>query len=115
MLQQDYGAAQAGFGDFLKRFPGHALVPNALYWLGETYYVQKNYSDAAEAFDIVLSAHGNSNKAPDSQLKKAMALSLLGKNADACSALRQLAVKFPNAPTHVKSKADSERRRVGCS
>ncbi len=95
-------AAQAGFGDFLKRFPNHALVPNALYWLGETYYVQKNYADAAEAFDIVLSAHGNSNKAPDSQLKKAMSLSQQGKNADACSALRQLATKFPNAPSHVK-------------
>ena len=115
MLQQDYGGAQAGFGDFLKRFPNHGLVPNALYWLGETYYVQKNYADAAEAFDIVLSAHGNSNKAPDSQLKKAMSLSQQGKNADACTALRQLAAKFPNAPSHVKSKADSERRRVGCT
>lgn len=115
MLQQDYIAAQAGFGDFLKRFPTHALVPNALYWLGETYYVQRNYADAAEAFDVVLSAHGNSNKAPDSQLKKAMALSLLGKNDDACAALRQLTARFPNAPAHVKTKADMERRRVGCS
>ncbi|MGQ0673903.1 MAG: tol-pal system protein YbgF [Hyphomicrobium sp.] len=115
MLQQDYGAAQAGFGDFLRRFPSHALVPNALYWLGETYYVQRNYSDAAEAFDIVLSAHAASNKAPDSQLKKAMSLSQLGKSADACSALRQLSVRYPNAPAHVKSKADSERRRVGCT
>lgn len=115
MLQQNYGAAQAGFGDFLKRFPTHALVPNALYWLGESYYVQRNYSDAAEAFDIVLSAHAASNKAPDSQLKKAMSLAQQGKNADACSALRQLAVKYPNAPSHVKSKADSERRRVGCT
>jgi tol-pal system protein YbgF len=114
MLQQDFGAAQAGFAEFLKRFPSHALVPNALYWLGETYYVQKNFTDAAEAFDIVLSAHSASNKAPDSQLKKAMSLSQLGKNSDACSALRQLAAKYPNAPVHVKTKADSERRRVGC-
>jgi tol-pal system protein YbgF len=115
MLQQDYGAAQAGFGEFLKRFPTHTLVPNALYWLGETYYVQKRYADAAEAFDIVIAAHGASNKAPDSQLKKAMTLSALGKSADACSALRQLAVKYPNAPPHVKTKADSERRRAGCT
>ena len=115
MLQQDYGAAQAGFAAFLKSYSGHALVPNALYWLGETYYVQRNYADAAEAFDIVLAAHGSSNKAPDAQLKKAMSLSLLGKNAEACSALKQLSAKYPNAPTHVKSKADSERRRVGCT
>lgn len=114
MLQQNYGAAQAGFSDFLRLFPTHALVPNALYWLGETYYVQRNYADAAEAFDIVLSSHAASNKAPDSQLKKAMSLSQLGKNSDACSVLRDLSAKYPNAPSHVKSKADSERRRVGC-
>lgn len=114
MLQQNYGAAQAGFSEFLRQHPSHALVPNALYWLGETYYVQRNYADAAEAFDIVLSAHAASNKAPDSQLKKAMALSQLGKSSDACSVLKDLALKYPNAPSHVKSKADSERRRVGC-
>ena len=115
MLQQDYGAAQAGFGDFLKHFPRHALTPNAIYWLGETYYVQRNYADAAEAFDIVLTAHAASNKAPDSQLKKAMSLSQQGKNAESCTALRVLASKYPDAPAHVKTKADSERRRIGCT
>lgn len=115
MLQQNYGAAQAGFAAFLKNNPNHQLVPNALYWLGETYYVQRNYADAAEAFDIVLAAHGSSNKAPDSQLKKAMSLSQLGKNAEACATLKQLSAKYPNAPAHVKTKADSERRRVGCT
>lgn len=115
MLQQDYGSAQTGFAAFLKNNPNHALVPNALYWLGETYYVQRNYADAAEAFDIVLAAHASSNKAPDSQLKKAMSLSQLGKNAEACAALKLLGTKYPTAPVHVKTKADSERRRVGCS
>jgi TolA-binding protein len=53
LLQQNYGAAQSGFIDFLKQYPKDSLVPNALYWLGETHYVQKNFADAAEAFDIV--------------------------------------------------------------
>ncbi len=115
LLQQDYGAAQSGFSDFLKRYPQDPLAPNALYWLGETHYVQKNYADAAEAFDLVLSAFGTSAKAPDAQLKRAMALAQLGKKQDACAAFRQLATKFPNAPAHVKAKADSERQRAGCS
>jgi tol-pal system protein YbgF len=115
LLQQDYGGAQAGFGDFLKRYPKDPLAPNALYWLGETHYVQKNYTDAAEAFDLVLSSYGTSAKAPDAQLKRAMALAQLGKKQDACAALRQLGAKFPNAPPHVKAKAESERQRAGCS
>ncbi len=115
LLQQDYGAAQSGFSDFLKRYPQDPLAPNALYWLGETHYVQRNYADAAEAFDLVLTAFGTSAKAPDAQLKRAMALTQLGKRQDACAAFRQLGTKFPNAPAHVKAKADSERQRAGCS
>ncbi len=115
LLQQDYAAAQAGFRGFLRKFPQHDLVPNALYWLGETYYVQQNYIDAAEAFDIVTAAYGASNKAPDSQLKRGMSLANLGKRSEACTVLRSLAKRYPNAPPHVKSKADSERQRVGCT
>lgn len=115
LLQQEYAAAQAGFRDFLKAYPRDSLVPNALYWLGETHYVQRNYADAAEAFDLVTQAYGNSPKAPDSMLKRGMALAALGKKADACGVLGQLPGKYPSAPPHLKSKADSERQRIGCT
>jgi len=115
LLQQDFANAQSGFRSFLRQFPQHALVPNALYWLGETYYVQQNYTDAAEAFDIVTAAYARSNKAPDSQLKRGMSLANLGKRSEACTVFRSLAKRYPNAPAHVKSKADSERQRVGCT
>ncbi|MBY0224825.1 MAG: tol-pal system protein YbgF [Hyphomicrobium sp.] len=115
LLQQEYAAAQAGFRDFLKAYPRDSLVPNALYWLGETHYVQRSYADAAEAFDLVTQAYGNSPKAPDSMLKRGMALAALGKKADACGVLGQLPGKYPSAPPHLKSKADSERQRIGCT
>jgi tol-pal system protein YbgF len=114
LLQQDYSAAQAGFSDFLKRYPKDSLAPNALYWLGEAHYVQRNFADAAEAFDIVTSSFASSGKAPDAQLKRGMALAQLGKKKDACAALRDVGSKFPNAPAVVKSKAESERQRAGC-
>ncbi len=114
LLQRDYGAAQAGFTGFLKQYPKDSLVPNALYWLGETHYVQKNFGDAAEAFDIVTQAYGSSSKAPDSQLKRGMSLAQLGKKQEACSVLGQVSTKFASAPPHVKSKADGERQRIGC-
>ena len=114
LLQQNYGAAQAGFTDFLKTYPRDSLVPNALYWLGETHYVQRNYADAAEAFDLVMQGFGNSPKAPDSMLKRGMALAALGKKPDACGLLGQLPGKYPSAPAHLKTKAQSERQRIGC-
>jgi tol-pal system protein YbgF len=115
LLQQDYASAQAGFADFLKTYPRDPLAPNALYWLGETHYVQRNYADAAEAFDLVVSTYGSSNKAADAQLKRGMSLAQLGKKQDACTAFRELPTKFPTAPPLLKSKADGERQRAGCT
>ena len=114
LLQQDYGAAQAGFREFLKSYPQDSLAPNALYWLGESHYVQRNYGDAAEAFDLVISAYGTSGKAPDALLKRGMALAQLGKRQDACAALRGVTSKYPAAPASLKAKADGERQRIGC-
>lgn len=115
LLQQDYGAAQAGFREFLKTYPQDALAPNALYWLGEAHYVQRNYADAAEAFDLVVATYGASSKAPDAQLKRGMSLAQLGKRQDACNVLQSVGAKFPNAPVQIKAKADSERQRIGCT
>lgn len=114
LLQQDYGAAQAGFREFLKTYPQDALAPNALYWLGEAHYVQRHYADAAEAFDLVVATYGSSGKAPDAQLKHGMSLAQLGKRQDACNVLQGVGAKFPNAPVQIKAKADSERQRIGC-
>lgn len=114
MLQQDFGAAQAGFRDFLRLYPKDPQASNALFWLGESHYAQRNYADAAEAFDLVVSAYGTSNKAADAQLKRGMSLAQLGKRQDACTALRDVGAKFPNAPAQLKAKATSERQRIGC-
>lgn len=114
LLQQDYGAAQAGFREFLRTFPQDPLAPNALYWLGEAHYVQRNYADAVEAFDLVVQTYGTSAKAPDAQLKRGMSLAQLGKRQEACTVLRGVTSKFPSAPAHLKSKADGERQRIGC-
>ena len=115
VIQRDYGAAQAGFTDFMKRYPKDALVPNALYWLGETHYQQRNFADAAEAFDLVTRLYASSPKAADSQLKRALSFSALGKNNEACAALSDLDAKFESAPAYVKTRAGSERRRLGCT
>lgn len=114
LLQQDYASAQTGFSAFLRNHPQDALAPSALYWLGEAHYVQRNYSDAAEAFDLVVSAYAGSEKAADAQLKHGMALAHLGKQRDACASLGGVARKFPNAPPQLKARATSERQRIGC-
>lgn len=114
LLQQDYGAAEAGFDDFLKRYPSDPLAANAQYWLGETYFVRGLFKPAAAAFLKGYQTYAKSGKAPDSLLKLAMSLDKLGQRDAACSSFAELNTRFPNAPSHVKSKAQSERHRIGC-
>ncbi len=115
LLQQDYGAAEAAFDDFLKRYPGDGLAGNAQYWLGESHYVRGQYKAAAGAFLKGYQTYGKSAKAPDSLLKLAMSLDRLGQKDQACLSYGELGNKFPNAPAHVKARAQSERQRIGCS
>jgi tol-pal system protein YbgF len=114
LLQRDYGAAQAAFDDFLAKYPNDSLSGNAQYWLGETHFVRGQYKAAAGAFLKGYQTFAQSAKAPDSLLKLAMSLDRLGQKDAACSSYAELSSKFPNAPQSVKSRAQSERQRVGC-
>ncbi len=114
LLQQDYVSAEAGFDEFLKRFPSDALAGNAQYWLGELFFVRGQYKAAAGAFLKGYQTYARSAKAPDSLLKLAMSLDRLGQKDAACSSFLELNAKFPQAPNYVKSRADNERRRLGC-
>ena len=114
-MQQDYGAAEGAFDEFLRRYPNDTLAGNAQYWLGETFYVRGNYKQAAAAFLKGYQAYSRSAKAADSLLKLAMSLDRLGQRDAACSSYSELTVRFPNAPGAVKSRADTERRRLGCA
>src|SRR5690606_34306974 len=111
LLQQNYSAAESAFEDFLKRYPEDALAGNAQYWLGESLYVRGQYKAAASAFLKGYQTYQRSAKAPDSLLKLAMSLDRLGQKDAACSSFEELNSRFPNAPSHVKTRAQTERQR----
>jgi tol-pal system protein YbgF len=115
LLQRDYGAAEQAFEDFLKRFPSDPLGANAQYWLGESLFVRGQYRAAAASFLKGYQTFGKSPKAPESLLKLAMSLQRLGQKEAACTSFGELNTKFPTAPAHVKSTANAERQRAGCT
>jgi tol-pal system protein YbgF len=114
LLQQNYGAAENAFDEFLKRYPNDPLAGNAQYWLGEAHFVRGQYKAAANAFLKGYQTYAKSAKAPESLLKLAMSLDRLGQKDAACSSYTELNGRFPNAPAHVKTRAQGERQRLGC-
>jgi tol-pal system protein YbgF len=115
LLQQDYGAAETSFDDFLKRYPNDALAGNAQFWLGESYFVRGQYKAAAGAFLKGYQTYGRSAKAPDSLLKLAMSLGRLGQKDQSCASFAELNTRYPTASADVKSRAAAERQRSGCA
>lgn len=111
---QDYAGAQSGFDAFIKAHPDHALVPNALYWLGETYYVRNDFVQATRIFAESYQKYPKGSKAPDSLLKLGMSLAAQGKTADACVALGQLKKEYPAGAAPVLTRGDQEMQKLNC-
>jgi tol-pal system protein YbgF len=64
-----YAQAAATFQDFLQRYPQGRYAANALYWLGESYYVVRDFDQALPYFQRVLNEYAASAKSPDALLK----------------------------------------------
>lgn len=93
-----HAEARERFTAFLKAFPGHPLVPNALYWRGETWYAQARYDRAAENFAQVVREYPRHAKSPDALLKLAYAAMRQGRLEEAAGHLQKLEKRYPDSP-----------------
>ena len=91
-----YPQAIKGLQDFLKANPNGALSDNAQYWLGEAFYVTRDYDQALTAFTRVSKEWPDSRKVPDALVKQGFALFELNRLADARSVLGDVGKRFPN-------------------
>jgi tol-pal system protein YbgF len=64
-----YDEAVRGFELYLTKYPQGPRADNAAYWLGESYYVAKDFEAAQKAFQSVLDNYPDSRKVPDALLK----------------------------------------------
>ena len=71
------------FKQFLQSYPQSSLADSAQYWLGESYYVTRDFQSAAASFQTVLDRWPDSRKAPDALLKLGYTQAELGRTAQA--------------------------------
>ncbi|OEU65653.1 MAG: tol-pal system protein YbgF [Desulfovibrio sp. S3730MH75] len=82
---------------FLKKSPANKLAPNALYWIGETYYSEKNFAQSILKFKEVSRRFPKANKVPDSMLKIGLAYDKLGDKDNAIFYLQTLLDEYPKS------------------
>ncbi len=114
LRQADYPAAEEALRAFVQRYPNDPLAGNAQYWLGETYYVRKDYNNAAATFAEGYRKYPQSGKAADNLLKLGMSLGNVGQKKEACLTFNQLAHDFPKASSNITERAGQEKQRLGC-
>lgn len=111
---RNYDDAENALRAFVDRHPDAPLAGNAMYWMGETYYVRKQYAEAARIFLDAYQRFPKGNKAPDNLFKLAKSLVQIGENQSACTTYAELVKTFPRANQRILSGARTDMTRLGC-
>ncbi|WP_146906916.1 tol-pal system protein YbgF [Arenimonas daejeonensis] len=111
-LVERYEAADSArlFQSFIQDYPESALLPNAYYWLGESYYVTQNYELALQAFQTLLGQYAGSRKEADALLKTGYCQIALGQRGEGEATLRDVISRYPG--TDPAAKAESRLRTL---
>ncbi|KAF1014482.1 MAG: Cell division coordinator CpoB [Stenotrophomonas maltophilia] len=85
------------FLSFLQLYPNGVYAPNALYWLGESYYATRNYPMAETQFRELVARYPTHDKAAGGLLKVSLSLYGEGKTDQAQQTLEQVVSKYPGS------------------
>lgn len=92
-----YFAAISQWLDFLKTYPSSKLQDNAQYWLGESYYVTRDFDNASVVFKGLVDHYPDSAKAPDALLKLGYCQFEKKRLADARVTLKLVQTRYPDS------------------
>jgi tol-pal system protein YbgF len=85
------------FLSFLQLYPNGVYAPNALYWLGESYYATRNFPMAETQFSELLSRYPTHDKAAGGLLKVGLSQYGEGKVDQAQQTLETVVAQYPGS------------------
>lgn len=93
----NYELAISGFQSQIELYPNSSLLPNARYWLGESYYSQKNYDQAIKELALLVKQYPDHQKVASAMLKQGFAYLAMGDKPKARTVLDNLLKQFPKS------------------
>jgi len=93
--RKEFTAAREKFKAFLAVYPKGELSDNAQFWIGESFYSEKDYEKAIIAYDDVLKKFPKGDKVPSALLKQALCWLELGDKTFAQSLLKRVIKEHP--------------------
>ncbi len=95
--KNDYRKAREMMESLIKKYPGDSLAGNAQFWIAETYYSEKSYTDAILAYEDLLQKYKGHNKIPAALLKQAYSFLELGDEKASRGILKELVANYPDS------------------
>lgn len=110
-----YDQATVAFQAFLRDYQGGSFADNAQYWLGEAYYVTRQFEPALKEFQVVVQRYPNSQKLTHAMLKIGYIYDELGKTAEAEATLQTLADRYPQTTAARLARERLQKLKAGTS
>jgi len=108
MLDKKFDESISQLAIFAKKYPTHPLTPNAWYWIGEIYLVQRNTNGAKQAFGNIINDYPEHDKMPDSLYKLGVIAQQASDVALAKRYFERVLNEFPNTQSAKLAKARLE-------
>jgi tol-pal system protein YbgF len=109
-----YAEAEQQLKAFLSANATHRLAPDAIFYLGETYFQRSRPREAAEQYLKLSTDFSKSTRAPEGMLRLGQSLAALGSNEQACATFAEVGKRYPTAAPAVKKSAEREMQKAHC-
>jgi tol-pal system protein YbgF len=110
-----YPQAEEQFKAFLAANATHRLAPDAIFYLGETYFQRSRPREAAEQYLKLSTDYAKSSRAPEGMLRLGQSLAMLGSNDQACATFAEVGKRYPTAAPPIKKSAEREMQKDHCA
>ncbi|MCW4456191.1 tol-pal system protein YbgF [Flavobacterium sp. MXW15] len=101
------------FQSFLELYPNGVYAPNALYWLGESYYATRNFQMAEAQFRDLVSRYPTHDKAAGGLLKLGLSQYGEGDARQAEQTLAQVISQYPGSDAARTAQDRLQSIRIG--
>jgi tol-pal system protein YbgF len=104
--QGNMAGARKGFEELIINYPNSQNADNAQFWIGETFFREKQYEKAILEYQKVIEKYPKGNKVPAALLKQGYAFQGLGDKVNSRLIFEELVRKHPNTS---EAKAASDK------
>ena len=103
--------ARSYWAEFTDTFKGHAFIPSAVFWQGQSYYKLKDYARAVILYEDVIEKYQKSSKYKAALLKAGYSWEYLGKPELAKMRLEEVISKFPQSVEATQAKRSLDKMK----